>query len=708
MILMSIIAGGKTFYVTDIANGVTYNGQWYDPWILDSTDISWGGGAFASLQLGSVSLITGKTNDNGDSLKDIQSYIEWDVTLKWTDYNLGTVTDIFTGVAILRDKNQFTFELKFKTEDFRNENYNLLTPAPNLIINGGEYQGTFVDNDAISVTGEELRVSFALGSTFLAPLDNQSIIDTTVSITNTTKSVSLVEDTDFTLDYASGVITISDTSNVDDGDILSIDYDYSKYLSNAVVYYSGVYYQNTKTDGGHSVSPPTSPWSALSTSTVFSDGRVYPIAFGVLGDSLGTYTGTQGFFARPLLLNQTKYLYWSAYGDPKKVFDDGVEVTFNKLADGTFQLNQRPVGEISMFVDGSTDIVEETVTGVIRKLQTTTYHQDTEPSPNDYDLILGDIWYDTSTDIQYKWNGQDWDIIIEEVKKVIKGSSIEYGSPDTGLNLSQDYLGYYSGSVWTVYIKKDGNFYFGGDATNYVSWDGTYLSVNGVNVSVNGGQTDATRLTIQGAYISSQTSVDDTHRLDYELSEDGQSHWYIWSTTLNEWFDVTSIGISTVSGDISADVTGWFKTSGASGTIAVYGQDLGGGDGVVGFTDSGRAVRGYSNGTGDGVDAFSVDGKGLDCESTSESSVGAEISKPLGGVALYAFANRVASYPTTDRGIGVQAAGYMGAVKLTPTTLPDPGFWSAEDKVEATGCLHYNSADNKVYVFNGTSWVALH
>ena len=465
MILMSITAGGKTFYVTDIANGVTYNGQWYDPWILDSTDISWGGGAFASLQLGSVSLITGKTNDNGDSLKDIQSYIEWDVTLKWTDYNLGTVTDIFTGVAILRDKNQFTFELKFKTEDFRNENYNLLTPAPNLIINGGEYQGTFVDNDAISVTGEELKVSFALGSTFLAPLDNQSIISGTVSIINTTKSVSLVEDTDFTLDYASGVITISDTSNVDDGDVLSIDYDYSKYLSNAVVYYSGVYYQNTKTDGGHNVSPPTSPWSALSTSTVFSDGRVYPIAFGILGDSLGTYTGTQGFFARPLLLNQTKYLYWSAYGDPQKVFDDGVEVTFNKLADGTFQLNQRPVGEISMFVDGSTDIVEETVTGVIRKLQTTTYHQDTEPSPNDYDLILGDIWYDTSTDIQYKWNGQDWDIIIEEVKKVIKGSSIEYGSPDTGLNISQDYLGYYSGTLWNAYIQKTGSFYFGDGGT---------------------------------------------------------------------------------------------------------------------------------------------------------------------------------------------------------------------------------------------------
>jgi hypothetical protein len=465
MILLSITAGGKTFYITDIANGVTYNSQWYDPWILDSTDISWGGGAYASLQLGSISVITGKTNDNGDSLKDIQSYTEWSVNVKWTSYNLSDVTDVFTGVAILRDKNQFTFELKFKEEDFRNENYNLLTPAPNLIINGGEYQGVFDDNTAITVTGESLRVSFALGTTFLAPLNNQSIISGTVSITNITKSISISSPTDYTLDYASGVITVNDTANVDDGDVLSINYNYSKFLANAVVYSSGVYYQNTKTDGGHSVSPPTAPWSSLTDSQVFSDGRSYPIAFGVLGDSAGTYTGRQGFFARPLLLNQTKYLYWSAYGDVKKVFDDGVEVAFTKKSDNIFQLSERPVGEVSMFVNGDIAIVPETVAGKARKLQTTTYHVPTEPTSTDYDLIIGDIWYDTSTDIQYKWNGYDWDIIIEEVKKVIKGSSIEYGSPDIGLNISQDYLGYYSGTLWNAYIQKTGSFYFGDGGT---------------------------------------------------------------------------------------------------------------------------------------------------------------------------------------------------------------------------------------------------
>jgi len=502
MILMSITAEGKTFYITDIANGAMYNGQWYDPWVLDSTDISWGGGAFASLQLGSISVITGKTNGNGDSLKDIQSYIEWNVNVKWTDYNLATVTDIFTGVAILRDKNQFTFELKFKTEDFRNENYNLLTPAPNLIINDGEYQGDFVDNNAISVTGEGLKVSFALGSTFLAPLDNQSIIDTTVSITNTTKSVSLVESTDFTIDYASGIITVSDTTDVDDGDVLSIDYDYSKYLANAVVYYSGVYYQNTKTDGGHSVSPPTSPWVALSTSTVFSDGRVHPIAFGVLGDSYGTYTGRQGFFARPLLLNQTKYLYWSAYGDVKKTFDDGVEVTFTKKSDNIFQLDERPVGEISMFVDGGIGIVEETITGTPRRITTTTYHQYIEPDPANIDLIIGDIWYNTSdNNKQYIWNGAQWFPVTDgrvdaglnddgNVKKSVNGFDFTDDSANTGLNLAQSYMGYYSGSAWSAYIQKEGNFYFGDGGTTLGT--NNYLAYYNIANGIGGGGTPNT------------------------------------------------------------------------------------------------------------------------------------------------------------------------------------------------------------------------
>jgi len=686
MILMSITAGGTTFYVTDIANGVTYNGQWYDPWILDTTDISWGGGAFASLQLGSVSLITGKTNDNGDSLKDIQSYIEWDVTLKWTDYDLTTVTDIFTGVAILRDKNQFTFELKFKTEDFRNENYNLLTPAPNLIINGGEYQGTFVDNTAISVTGEELRVSFALGSTFLAPLHNQSIIDTTVSITNTTKSVSLVEDTDFTLDYASGVITVSDTTDVDDGDVLSIDYDYSKYLSNAVVYSSGVYYQNTKTDGGHSVSPPTSPWSAISSSTVFSDGRVYPIAFGELCDINGNYTLTQGFFARPLLMNQTKYLYWSAYGDPQKVFDDGVEVTFNKLADGTFQLDQRPVGDISMYIDGTTTIVEEIITGKARKLQTTTYHQDTEPSPNDYDLILGDIWYDTSTDIQYKWNGQAWDIIIEEVKKVIKGSSIEYGAPDTGLNISQDYLGYYSGSTWTVYIKNDGDFYFGGDAEHYISWDGSTLLTNGIQMIPNGTNSTATRLTIVGGTAPS-TGLTASTRLDFTPTQDGKTYFYKFlydsGSGTYGWVPVVEIGDSTTSTSYESFI---YVDAGISNT-GIFAKHTK----TSGTIKSGAAIRAESNFCNSVEAISSGSGYGILSESASTG-----VFTSGGSSGIWAIGG---SYGTNGGVGGVFQGGTGGDIQLigSSSAPSNPG----------NGVIYFNTSDGHFYGYNGTTWKQL-
>ncbi|MHA1329999.1 MAG: tail fiber domain-containing protein, partial [Candidatus Hodarchaeales archaeon] len=81
------------------------------------------------------------------------------------------------------------------------------------------------------------------------------------------------------------------------------------------------------------------------------------------------------------------------------------------------------------------------------------------------------------------------------IKKIIKGSILPSAlsqNPTAGLNLTQDYLGYYDGtspystSGWKVYIKNDGKFYFGGDASNYIQWDGSTLSISG-SVYVQGG-----------------------------------------------------------------------------------------------------------------------------------------------------------------------------------------------------------------------------
>lgn len=48
------------------------------------------------------------------------------------------------------------------------------------------------------------------------------------------------------------------------------------------------------------------------------------------------------------------------------------------------------------------------------------------------------------------------------------------GTPaGSGLYLGADYLGYYSGSAWDVYIDSSGNFAFKGDSDNYITWDGS-------------------------------------------------------------------------------------------------------------------------------------------------------------------------------------------------------------------------------------------
>ena len=68
------------------------------------------------------------------------------------------------------------------------------------------------------------------------------------------------------------------------------------------------------------------------------------------------------------------------------------------------------------------------------------------------------------------------------VTKVLPGSNI--GTPGgAGLFLGADYLGYYSGSAWQVFIDNTGKFTFEGDANNKISWDGTSLSVVG-NITV--------------------------------------------------------------------------------------------------------------------------------------------------------------------------------------------------------------------------------
>lgn len=64
------------------------------------------------------------------------------------------------------------------------------------------------------------------------------------------------------------------------------------------------------------------------------------------------------------------------------------------------------------------------------------------------------------------------------VQQVIRGSVLG-GTPTTGINITNQYIGYYDGSDWNVYIKSDGKFLFRGDGDNYITWQGSVLNIRG-------------------------------------------------------------------------------------------------------------------------------------------------------------------------------------------------------------------------------------
>jgi hypothetical protein len=50
---------------------------------------------------------------------------------------------------------------------------------------------------------------------------------------------------------------------------------------------------------------------------------------------------------------------------------------------------------------------------------------------------------------------------------------------DAGLYANGTYLGYHDGTSWKAYIQNNGNFYFGGNSSNYIKWNGSTLNIKG-------------------------------------------------------------------------------------------------------------------------------------------------------------------------------------------------------------------------------------
>ncbi|MEM5788563.1 MAG: phage tail protein [Syntrophobacteraceae bacterium] len=74
--------------------------------------------------------------------------------------------------------------------------------------------------------------------------------------------------------------------------------------------------------------------------------------------------------------------------------------------------------------------------------------------------------------------GSDGRTIITDSR--IYGPDLPAIDPGTaGLYTVQDYLGYWDGSEWKVFISRAGSFLFKGDNDNFIQWNGSALSVRG-------------------------------------------------------------------------------------------------------------------------------------------------------------------------------------------------------------------------------------
>ena len=81
------------------------------------------------------------------------------------------------------------------------------------------------------------------------------------------------------------------------------------------------------------------------------------------------------------------------------------------------------------------------------------------------------------------------------------------GAPaGSGLFLASTHMGYYTASAWKTYIAADGTFAFSGDANNYVTWNGTILSIKG-NVIITAGSVPNSLVTGLGS-LAVKSSVD--------------------------------------------------------------------------------------------------------------------------------------------------------------------------------------------------------
>jgi hypothetical protein len=97
----------------------------------------------------------------------------------------------------------------------------------------------------------------------------------------------------------------------------------------------------------------------------------------------------------------------------------------------------------------------------------------------------------------------------------------------TWLNMNWSYMWYYNWSSFTVYIQSNWNFYFGWDATKYISWNWSTLTIRW---SLNADDITAGTLTgrtLQTASSWQRVVVDSVNNRITFYNSSGTSSWYI-------------------------------------------------------------------------------------------------------------------------------------------------------------------------------------
>jgi hypothetical protein len=169
----------------------------------------------------------------------------------------------------------------------------------------------------------------------------------------------------------------------------------------------------------------------------------------------------------------------------------------------------------------------------------------------------------------------------------------------TGLFANKDKMGYFASGAFQTYIANDGKFYFKGDGSNYIQWNGSSLIVRG-NIQATSITTGVsiTSPKILSAEISSSTITSTTLKFGKEYYGDPNTGYYIGGTTLDIGTSTNYMrfdeGTLTISGNITGGNIDGAYITGAQifGAYATFNNDITLGTGstarTIHFNDSGR------------------------------------------------------------------------------------------------------------------------